>query len=169
MKLSITPEQLQASPELQQLAIWAVINGTNVTWESGVAEYDFDMAGEKYIQKEHMQLCLAAGVDIDGARVYSPVVPASVIDNKVPSSWAGAYKPDPDDPEAQVTKEWQEYAQVFEVEGGYLIRYAGPKTVNNGVRNPTNDELRAWISEFGDFTTWAEADAMIKAFAATQE
>ena len=106
MKLRITPQQLAAAPALQQIAMSAIMLGTNVEWLGNGAEYYLDHQGELYISHEQLQTCLDSGVEISEALLYSPVVSRSRLSDLVPADWVGAMKTDPGDEEQTVQKTW---------------------------------------------------------------
>jgi hypothetical protein len=158
MKLRITPQQLAANPALQQIALSAIMLGTNVDWLGSGAEYYLDSNGELYISHEQVQICLDAGVEINEALLYSPVVSREDLQELVPADWDGALKPDPEDEEATVQKTWAEYTHTYDFgEDQCCVTLKGPMDANNNLLTPsTNEKLRAFITQFGGFMTRAE-------------
>ncbi len=152
MKLKITPEQLAASPELQAIGMQAVLLGTRVEWEGDSSVYILDSNGEKYISTEQIQVCLDAGVEINEATLYSPVVPRTTLDNKVPSDWVGALKED------GTTKTWEEYTHVFDYGSDTCcVLFRNNQDVNgNLLTQSTDKQVRAYIEKFGGFMSKQE-------------
>lgn len=162
VRLTITPDQLQTSLDLQQLGMFFMLTGGANEWTGTGTIYYLDRKGELLITEDALNLCIATSVTIDRMSLYSPVVQEAKLSENVPSDWQGAMKSDPDNEENTLPKTFQEYARVHPVDGGYLIEYVGPKDENNNVADyPLNDQLRNWITEFDGFTLKGVAKQMI--------
>jgi len=163
MKITITPQQLESSTELKELAAQFLRNGGVIERLNLALVYPFDEAGEMLLSNIAVDLILAAGAEIHGLSAYSPVVPLSTLDNKVPADWPGALKTDPNDPEKTVTKEWQEACRVWPIDGGYLIEF-GMRDKNMNGPELTYDMFLKFKTKFGGFQVAQEAQPLIDAW-----
>lgn len=155
MIIYYTPEQYQSNDEFRALISMLIDNGGNPQWNNdGTTSVYIGDVGMGYVEQSAIQLCLDMGIRLESAKLYSPVIPKTTLDNKVPSSWPNAYKSDPDDPDKQITKEWQEYTHVLEVDGGYVLRFCegGMNANRNLTWACSNEALLRWIDEFSGFT-----------------
>lgn len=157
MKLKVTPEILDNSPELQQLAMSAIMKGCSPAFNEGTVSYSFSPEGEILLKKAHIDLCYSLGVELDGLTVYV-VQPASVLDNLVPVGLPNPRYIDNNGEEQR--RIWEEYAPFHWVDKtGETVMFRCAhvpygETSGNGLRA---DEFRLWYDQFnGSILTKAE-------------
>ena len=153
------------NPDVKALADTASANGGNPRLDHSKMKSSiiFSVPGQTLVTKDYWEIMLASeDVEIEGGRLYSPVVPSTTLDNKVPADWPNALKPDPNDPESTVTKKWQEYTHVIEVDGGYVLRFCDDGMVARGNLTWGCDKARLeqWITKFGGYLTIADVEAI---------
>ncbi len=145
MKATITHQLLSSNPTVQAKAVAKVFN-----------EIEFDP--EDFSHAE-IQFLLDNDQPFIGARLYSPVLTMNQLTStEVPAGWPGGEKFD-EDGGSLGQKNFEEYAQYFEVTGGYCIRFAsGPKDANNNIQRPSFSDVKVWENKVNGFLTKAEFD-----------
>ena len=123
---------------------------------------------EEVITPTYMDIFLASEADIDGSHLYSPIRPASFLENDVPSGWPNSSITEEVDGE-DVTRQKvvREYAPTYEVEGGWIVLFSiGLSAQNNGMGLPTDAQLRqGWLPVFGgNYLTKSQGRTLISAF-----
>jgi len=138
------------------------------TYNSASDEVEFILTPvEDVLTKAYMTLLLTHG-QAEGAIVYSDIVQAGALDNPMPDTFPNSTLYD-EDGEIDRQMQIQEYGQVFEVVGGYIVRFTNGMAGLN--YRPVDDAtLRLWISlNSNNFQTKKAGKALIAEFAATQE
>jgi hypothetical protein len=169
MRMSITAEQIAAIPGATNVLLRKVVEKLKLYNEADSVEdllskligrmsfnpYDWSRA--------HIMAMLTNDIPINNAVLYSPIKQPAILDVFVPIDpviWPGGAYKDEEDVVHRLT--YREYLRITEVEGGWVMQYAGgPKTVNNCILSlPTDAQLRAQITLGGGFLTQAEVDAI---------
>lgn len=163
MNIVIATEQLEASPTLKDLAAQYLRLGGFIERANTTLKFSFDQAGEMLASNAAIVHLLEAGAKIEGLTAYSPIVPLSTLRNKVPVDWPGALKPDPNDPEATIAKEWQEACRIWQVEGGYLVEF-GMRDENMNGPELSHDMFIKFKEKFAGFQVAQEAQPLIDAW-----
>ena len=159
MKIVVT-KVLVRDPRILQLATLARELGATryVRFEGNGTAYGFDLEGEKDIYKaewEEIMSFRSSGLRVEGSNMYSPIVPRSTLDNKVPNDWPSAYILDEEGSPIR-TKTWTEYTQVYD-QGSEdcRIAYKGEPIGNNFLRCD-DVQLQRWLDKFGGYSCLEE-------------
>lgn len=172
----IIPQALMSDPNILMLMLQADMQGvTKHTRYQGskATALEFDLMGEADITRENWEMILnqlvLVGVRVENSTFFSPPVPKSTLDNKVPADWPQALKQDPDDPEKTITKEWQEWGRVDTFGEDNYITFSPAQNGNTFQHKTTHEELLAAIAKFGGYTTYGEYVAARSAHQAKME
>lgn len=184
MKLIASPELLRNPDVLGLASLCRELGASRIArWEGTKSTaYGFDKSGELDILETEWSTIMslrAMGLMVHNATMYSPVVPRTTLDNKVPSDWPGAYitedivvgtevieveELEPDtgqviiyEKEVEVTEEqtrtktWEEYTQVYD-QGAEDCRvaYRG-EPLGSNYKTLTDEDLQRWMDKFAGY------------------
>lgn len=167
MKIFI-PAALLYDKEVMLLINVAVTRGAKLTPLLVGTWVNFSSDGAAVVDSEEWDFIfflIPKGLRIEDSIFWSPVVPYTTLDNKVPADWPEALKQDPefpDDPAKTVTKTWEEWTRVRNYGSDQCcICLSGPKTLPDHLFGPmSHEQLMERIAKFGgymgqaDFNTW---------------
>ncbi len=167
MELTVRISEVISDAALRDLLLTLSLFQLKKRGDARRTTYDLKQI-EEVITPQYMDIFLASEASIDGAQLYSPIRPASILDTDVPEGWPNStITEDVDGEDVTRQKVVREYAPTYEVEGGWIVLFSiGLSAQNNGMGLPTDAQLRnGWLPVFGgNYLTKKQGRDLISAF-----